>query len=215
VGTRRNRHQTVFGKSSSAVLEMTKAINSHEERSLDHAKAGYKNSQEIIRFLDSKCGAVIGLVTLVTSLPFVIFKWIAEQKPDSPWCLGTLAKDSPKLWWIAAGFAVLGVASGLIALLTALHGLRARSRSGGGPTPILFPMLDPNKNLVDATQSFSRLQAGLSYADIVHEYEGQLLNVGMILHAKAQHLRRAFWFLGAQAILHFLAFVFAILAITR
>jgi hypothetical protein len=167
--------------------------NSFDQKAnaLAHAKEGYMNAQAVIRFIDTKCSVVTGLVTLSLGIPWVVVRWLAEQKPGDLLNLQDITARSPFYCTVALALVVLGGGAGLLSLVNALNGLQARRPAAKGRVTILFPMYDKNKQGSAARRSISRLGRGLNTREILREYQRQLLRVGQILHEKIDHLRRA------------------------
>jgi hypothetical protein len=191
-------------------------MSTEDTRTLEHAKAGYSNAQEVIRFLDSKAGALIGLSSVTTGLGLVVLKWFIELNERSPLSIQTLTIKHPEYIYSAGIVTIVGILLGSIAILCCLHGLNARSpfrdRRDGRRPPVLFPMYNPDRHLRLAHESFAKITAGMSERDIAGEYEQQLKRVGAILHEKIACLRYAVKLMEYQVALFILAFLLLVLA---
>src|SRR4051794_8119336 len=69
------------------------AADSTAEQTLQHAKDGYKNSQEVIRFVDTKTAVITGLSTLIAGSLVAILKWSIESDAEAN--LQLLARGHP------------------------------------------------------------------------------------------------------------------------
>ena len=178
-----------------------------DAETIEHAKAGYANAQDVIRFLDTKTGAVMGLVTLSIGLPMLFGQWLAGLGEGSQFSLRALMAGSRLLCEISAGIAGLGFTAGAVALLYCLHGLNARTPFGRGKVPILFPMFDPTGKTNAAHRSFARLRRKITNEEIIAEYEMQLRRTGSILHEKMRCLRFAVRCVEFQIVAYFFALI--------
>lgn len=182
-----------------------------DSSSLDHAKAGYANSQEVIRFLDTKAGALIALATGAIAFGVLTVKWFLELGATSSLSVAWFVQNSPHLFCFAACAVCLGVLVGAIAIWCCLHSLNARppkfDRAHGKRPPILFPLFNPKDRtqLRSAHRSFARLRRPLHGREIAAEYELQLRRIGTILHEKVCCLRSAVRFIEGQLILYVVA----------
>lgn len=190
---------------------MPEAVPHNEEQvpeyaeTVAHARAGYSNAQDIIKFIDTKSGVVTGLVTVSLGLPFLVIQWLAEQETDAFLNLEQIAKRSQWLAGISMALLILGIGAGLFALLKSLSGLLPRSPAARMDVTILFPMFHPTRNKRKALKSLTRLTAGLSQKEVLREYEIQLFRVGQILHEKTQLLHQTGKWFGWQVGLYFLS----------
>ncbi len=182
---------------------------------VEHARAGYANAQDVIKFIDTKSGVVTGLITVMLGLPFVVIQWLAEQGDDAMLSLRRISEQSPV--WSCASLVVLvlGLFSGLIALWSALHGLLPRSPAGRAAVTVLFPMFDPQKGKARARRSLARLPRGLSHKQILREYQHQLFRVGQILHEKTALLHKTGNFFKLQIALYVVSLFLLLMAKVR
>lgn len=166
-----------------------------EETTLEHAKAAYANAQETIRFIDTKAGALTGLLTLAVGLPIWVIQWLGEQKTEESSLYLGLAKCEPYI--LVIGFLAwsCGIMAGVVSLWLVLDCIAARPPSRKRKPTILFPMVaDRHSAYVIAR----RLTVGLSTADTIGEYRTQCLRVGAILAKKVIKFKRAMRWFKAQ-----------------
>lgn len=148
---------------------------------LEHAKAGYQNAQDIIKFIDTKTGAVTGLSTLIIGGVFGIITWYFGLEVD----LRTTILNSHAFFWASV---LLGISlfAGFLSLISSLHSLVARCPCG--PT-ILFPYV--TKKQEKDPGFYRQITDGMSSAHIRDEYRQQILTVGKILREKIRWHRCA------------------------
>src|SRR5689334_6538588 len=65
------------------------------DQALLHAKDGYKNSQEVIKFVDTKTAVITGLNTLIVGSLVSLLKWSIESEKGSHATLPELAFVHP------------------------------------------------------------------------------------------------------------------------
>jgi len=164
--------------------------NDTVEQTLAHAKAGYKNAQEVIKFVDTKAAVITGLSTVTAGFLLATLKWSIESHGVS----------RPRLYQVTAThtcaavffyvFVVLSLLSLLVCLAAAVWSVIARSRPRNleNAFTILFPIYR-RRDATQACRTFERKLKGMSKSDILTEYEDQLRIVGMILGKKLKHIR--------------------------
>src|ERR1044071_91450 len=57
--------------------------NKFLEDTLLHAKEGYRNTQDVIKFVDTKTAVVTGLSTLAAGALVTVVKWVIEADGES------------------------------------------------------------------------------------------------------------------------------------
>jgi hypothetical protein len=176
------------------------------QRTLTHAKAGYSNAQDIIKFLDAKAGALLGIVSLMLGLPLLLAKWVLEQPATAQFHLPLLMGHA--WWWCfwTGVLAVLSLGAGALSMCQAVAAVRARLPKSKAKIPVLMP-LHPPGDYRQAVRSFGRLRRGLKREEILREYELQLTRLGQILSEKAVLVSRAAWLFRVQFLLFILLVV--------
>lgn len=172
--------------------QMTPAL---EETTLEHAKAAYANAQETIRFIDTKAGALTGLLTLAVGLPIWVVQWLSEQKPDESALYIGLAKSQPYILLAAFLAWSCGIMAGVISLWLVLDCIAARLPSRKRKPTVLFPMVSGRHSAYVIAR---RLTFGISALDTINEYRTQCLRVGAILAKKVIKFNRAMRWFKAQ-----------------
>jgi len=182
------------------------------DQALLHAKDGYKNSQEVIKFVDTKTAVITGLNTLIVGSLVSLLKWSIESEKGSHATLPELAFVHP---CIAAWFYALVTCcfvAALICLAAAIWSVLARSRPRRleNNFTILFPLYREREETA-ACQAFEEKLKGMTKKQILVEYEDQLRIVGMILGKKLKHIRVACFALLVELL--FFVFSVALLAL--
>lgn len=162
-------------------------MNAKKEKQLNELREGYKNTQELIRFMDAKVGIVIGFSGMVfvhcMDKYYSTFPYIPEASVFSFYVLKIILL----LCFITAT---------IISFLWSFGCIMARGpiKQGGYPR-ILFP--------VGNSTDFTLFMRDLKRSDENHEYEelaSQVFNVGHILEIKMQKSKIAIQALIAQII---------------
>lgn len=177
------------------------------DTTIEHAKEGYKNAQEVIKFVDTKTAVVTGLSTLIGGSLVAVLKWSVESEKNSHATLQHLAEYHP---WVVQWFYIL-VATCFAAMFVCIAAAvwsviaRARPRRLENRFTLLFPIYKQRDEKA-ACEVLSNKLRGISKEQILLEYEDQLRIVGMILGKKLKHVRIACIALLVQLVL----FVFAV-----
>jgi len=179
------------------------------EQSLEHARNGYQNAQDVIKFMDTKFGAIIGLSVILCGF---ILQSLASflQLPESTQAgvRMLMEKHAAETRFLSLCVA-LSLLCGIGCIVSAVSGVMARAPRGTSrwlkilasigiishlpkrkkyKHTVLFPFwTDSNK----AVRSFCRISRGLSHKEISEEYVSQLWNVGAILKKKIAWVRWA------------------------
>ena len=182
---------------------MSEEARDKHESLQEHASVGYANAQETIRFLDTKAGALIGLVTIVTGLPLLVMQWILDKDDSNALCLSSLQGNHPILTNILAVILFAGLAAGVTSLWCALEVTIARPASHKRKSckhacskhhshkrraSILFPV---GGTYNDRAYILRKASTGLTTNEINREFGAQLLRVGNITGKKVRYLRNA------------------------
>jgi hypothetical protein len=160
------------------------------EDTLAHAKAGYQNAQEVIKFVDTKTAVVIGLSTLTGGFLLAVLKWSIESDGVSRPTLYQITAAHPCATVLFYLFVAASLCSALVCLAAAVWSVIARARPQNleNAFTILFPIYR-RRNAAAACSTFERKLKGMSRSEVLMEYEDQLRIVGMILGQKLKHIR--------------------------
>lgn len=167
----------------------------HEQTTLDHVKVAYANAQETIRFIDTKAGALTGLLTLAVGLPIWVVQWLSEQQAEDAALHVGLDKCEPYILIIGFLAWSCGIMAGVISLWLVLDCISARLPSRRRKSVVLFPMVSGHHSAYAIAR---RLTAGMSTQNIIGEYRTQCLRVGAILAKKVIKFNRAMLWFKAQ-----------------
>jgi hypothetical protein len=213
---------------------MDESIQKTWERTYNHFKDGYKNSQDAIRFVDTKTGVITGLTVVTTAIPFGVLKWAAGLDSKYPANLQTFQMDHEQVYRLILAGAILGIVSGVCGIAFGIEGIAPRSpkkyyqgirgimrrwydklrglhkgKNDKPPTTVLFPFYK-EKDEVSAKTYFHNAAKGMSEKAVIREYENQIGQIGRILCLKIEcNQRSAFCFrlqLWVYLITAFMAF---------
>ncbi len=189
-------------------------------RNLEHAKTGYANAQDTIKFIDTKTGIMTGVLVITTGLPFLLINFLASDEGKD---LKEFLFVHPKSTWAIAVTLLLGLLFGTLSLMSSTNGLMARTPVKGSyrerglfaeiiffllckvrirerKTPkftltSLFPLYPPERT-ADALEKFREVREGnYSNRAVLGEYATQLETIGNILYRKIERNRDAVrWF---------------------
>lgn len=158
-----------------------------------HAESGYKNAQDVIKFIDTKAGVIAGFafvglgVVLQGIKEFLGFSKdvqnvIVDAFLRHPHCALAI--------FITSGLSSLcGVCC--VGLVVRCVTARPRRIASKAKHTILFPHWNEDAEYGYAREHFEKLESGLTHKEIAIEYGDQLLNVGAILHKKIRYQRYA------------------------
>lgn len=178
--------------SGKIVSTETTPISTLEQR-IVHCKAGYENSQAVVRFLDAKASAVVGVI------PIVIAALAGLVGLSRDWVDWRAAFDSPNacVLWVAIVVALLLAIAlfvfAILAVVSAFGAISPRPPANAKPS-VLFPFdmtygHPPPDDSYAARLRFLR-ELG-SHADFLEDYERQLLRMSQIVAEKMRHVQCA------------------------
>jgi len=171
------------------------------QKRIDHLKAGYDNTQSVVRFLDTKASAVVAGVTAVFGLNVALAKWLFSFLPVywvkvGHWC---------GFWLLPPWLMLLAVGVMCYYLFHTLkHAyLTLVPRDTGSSAPsALFPWIptqdqSSKKKLTDAEINTAAKQEarielyGLdcTESDAIQDYTEQLKQMGRIIAVKLNHCK--------------------------
>lgn len=169
------------------------------ERAILHAKDGYKNAQEIIRFIDTKSTFFAGSSILLLGFTLQVIKQYFELPASMQEQLKTAADNHPYCFCMINGFVVLSLLLGILCIWSCIFSLVGRPplRNMEHINTILFPFF---RGAPEERNVCRKVGDGMTDVDVAKEYECQLWNVGMILQRKVRRNRWAAWTLLAQIV---------------
>jgi hypothetical protein len=99
----------------------------------DHAKAGYANAQEVVRFVDSKTAILTGVVTVTTGIPFALFQFIISTETERAGRLLEIYRScGPVTLALTLAPIGFGIMAGTLSLLSSTNGLMSRQPTAYG-----------------------------------------------------------------------------------
>jgi hypothetical protein len=157
---------------------------------LDHAKDGYRNAQEVIKFVDTKTAVVTGLSTVLAGFLVLVLKWSVELSGNFKPNLGQLTSAHPCLSACLYFLVLVSLTAAIVCLCAAVWSVIARARPTNleNAFTVLFPFYR-QRDAADACRVFEQKLTGMTGTEILKEYEDQLRIVGMILGRKLKHIR--------------------------
>jgi hypothetical protein len=162
------------------------------EFEIKHAETGYKNAQDIIKFMDTKSGVIAGFAFV--GIGFVL--QVTKEFLSSPTDLRSAVVDQFKSAWAweytIFALTVLSLIMGISCVYCVVQCITARPPHI--PSNLKHTILFPHCGTSDANYAreyYAKLKSGLTAAEVAAEYEHQLLNVGSILCQKITWHRRA------------------------
>ena len=157
---------------------------------LDHAKDGYRNAQEVIKFIDTKTAVVTGLSTLLGGFLLLVLKWSVELNGNLTPNLGQLTSAHLCLATCFYFLVLVSLLAAVLCLCAAVWSVIARARPTNleNAFTVLFPFYR-RRDAAEACRQFERKLGGMTKTEIIKEYEDQLRIVGMILGQKLKHIR--------------------------
>lgn len=176
------------------------------EQTLGHAKDGYQNTQEVIKFVDTKTAFITGLSTLAAAALVAVVQWVIEGDGESRPNMTQIAESYPTLATYFYILVALSLCVALLCLVAAVGSVIARSRPKHLENK--FTVLFPTYGYADrreACQTIEEKLKGMTTADVLSEYEDQLRIVGMIVGMKLKHIRYACYALVAQLVCFLIA----------
>jgi hypothetical protein len=161
------------------------------ETTLRHVETGYRNAQDIIKFLDAKAGAVAGFALVGIGLVLQVVKEFFEAKPEEKEPILAMFAQYSFPFLAVAISAIVSLVAGVISIWCVVRCITARPPKDIGLSlkhTFLFPFCEDEKT---AKEYYKRIHDGLTAKEIAAEYEEQILQVGLIKCKKIKWIRRA------------------------
>jgi len=158
-------------------------------RTLEHAKLAFSHTQDVIKFVDSKCNVLTVLTTAVSGFALTLAKWNFEMPKTSAASYSAIAHHFPNWSLLVLFLFAVALISSAVCLGACLWSLIARKAPDGAFT-VLFPV--PR----DATREkhlhlIGERLAGMSPEQIMREFDEQLRSLGGIAQKKIGHCKIA------------------------
>lgn len=166
--------------------------NEIHKRTIEQARAGYHNGQEIIRFIDTKSSFITGASTV--SIGFVLNA--LKEYIQLPSALRNNFDSCPvMIFWITS-LAIISLFVGVLCLWQSIMSLVGRPpRSPDYRPTILFPFYVGSQ--AERLQC-DKIVSGMTEEDIAQEFQTQILSLGIIVRRKFVRHRWAGWLLLFQ-----------------
>ncbi|MCB1225715.1 MAG: hypothetical protein KDK99_07905 [Verrucomicrobiales bacterium] len=167
------------------------------DKLMEHLRASHTNVQDVIKFVDTKTGALTGLVTLLSTLPFFIIRYFTGEEFDiTKW--ENPFPNYPYFPMAGLSLLTLSFTGGLVSICCSLMSLTARppsrwikpKTSHSDQFCILFPFYTP-KQAEHAHEYFSKIVTGFTQNELLAEYVYQVEQLGSIVERKVRWHRRA------------------------
>jgi|GEM_PF-5208035 len=142
---------------------------------LEHLKAGYENSQQVVKALDAKAGILSGFVILILTGLIGTAKWIHESQIS----LDLSGDITAFFFWLSLAANVGSLSIALCSLVKSVSGAWKKDSFH-----ILFPAYKPEQENVNMAHKVLNddLTCMLGYQ--IQEYRDQLFIMGNVLRAK-------------------------------
>ena len=147
------------------------------EQTLSHLAAGYENSQNVVRFLDTKAAAVVGGVPVFLGVCAAVFKWVHEAG------FIEIGANAGGLQWIFVGTSFLILALALISLRAAFRALLPRDPGTTEPS-VVFPY-----NSEKFMHRIGVFVNGATKSDVIEDYRRQITRMSEIVEIKLVHVK--------------------------
>src|SRR5712664_3925634 len=111
------------------------------DQTLEHARNGYRNAQDVIKLIDTKTGVVTGLSTLSAGFLIALLKWSIESPTLSPRNFDQLTQSHPMFASAIYASIVASLLCSLACFGSAVWSVVARGRPKElkHPFTVLFP----------------------------------------------------------------------------
>lgn len=150
-----------------------------------HLSAGYANSQSVVRFLDTKAVAVLGVVPVVLGVLGAFFKWQLDVVP-----IIQMREEIGLCASIIACALILGLSIVLLALawqtVHCVFGAILPRTPGDAKPSILFPY-----RAAGFEERLSQFLASPTQQDALDDYHRQLNRMGVIVAIKIERVSQA------------------------
>ena len=185
-----------FGRQSPKAGREAASI-SKQERALSHAKDGYKNAQEVIKFIDAKSVFFAGSAVVLLGFTLQLLKQYFELPAELKAQLQYAADYHPYGFLVINVIAAFSMFFGVLSLWSSIFSLVGRPpiKDSEHVQTILFPFFTGKSNETVVCQ---KIVAGMTEEEVGQEYACQIRNVGLILQQKLRRNRVAAWMFLVQ-----------------
>lgn len=147
-----------------------------------HLAAGYANSQSVVRFLDTKAAAVVGVVPILLAILAAVFKWLQDS---IDWQTTFETMWPCPAWVLGVAFFVLALLLLTFAWLSVKSAFNAILPRPPGKTKasVLFPYDSP-----DFGDRIDLFVGKPTQSDAFEDYKRQITRMSQITAIKVKHL---------------------------
>lgn len=172
------------------------------EEQISHLDAGYRNSQSVVRFLDTKAAATIGAVPVLLGMLSAVFAWLHDE---DHW--GALLDEIGVCVPLMLGVAIVSVLI-VFAFMTvrAAFDVIAPRDAGNGTASVLFPQKSP-----EFESRLASLADLPSQRDVIEDYRRQITRMSGIVSTKMKYARQSMCYLKGLFGALVVAFVYMLL----
>jgi hypothetical protein len=166
----------------------------NKARAIEQAKIGYKNAQELIRFIDTKSSFLTGGSVVCLGFAFQLLKYFRELPTQQQVQLTKFFHDCPVCSVCMQTLGVLSLLCGVLCVWSCVFSLVGRN-----PIHIRHSLLFPFFTGTAADHAYcQKVAVGMTEAEVAEEYKNQIFNIGIILQRKIKHHRWAAWMFLVQ-----------------
>jgi hypothetical protein len=168
--------------------------NGNKARAIEQAQTGYKNAQDLIRFIDTKSSFLTGGSVLCLGFAFQLLKYIRELPTQQQVQLTKFFQDCPLCSMCMQSLGVLSLLFGVLCVWSCVFSLVGRN-----PIHIRHSLLFPFFSGTAAEHTYcQKVAVGMTEAEVAEEYKNQIFNIGIILQRKIKRHRWAAWMFLVQ-----------------
>jgi hypothetical protein len=164
------------------------------ELAVKHAEAGYRNAQDIIKFLDTKSGVIAGFAFVGIGLILQVLKEFIEARDSVKTSTMIFFENLPHSTLLIIVFiTTFSLLCGIASIYYVVRCITARPPSDISELKhtFLFPFFDEKCDLESAMEHYKKINDGFTLVEVAQEYEAQLLQVGSIICKKVKYNRLA------------------------
>lgn len=152
---------------------------------VDHLAAGYANSQSVVRFLDTKAAAVLGVVPVVLGVLGALFKWQLDVVPIMRLRASIGLSVSVCVCLVMLGLSIVLLVFAWRTVYCVFGAILPRTPGDTKPS-ILFPYHD-----TEFGERLSHFLTSPTQKDALEDYQRQLTRMSMIVAIKIERVEQA------------------------
>lgn len=198
--SKKNKNMHTIPKSGAIATPKATGSTASLESTLKHVEIGYKNAQDIIKFLDTKSGVIAGFAFAGIGFILQSLKEIIALKDPVKSALLSMFGQYSYPTCLLFSATIVSLFAGVASIWCVVRCVTARppEKVSKLQHTFLFPFCD---KISAAQEYYKRIHTGIDLAGVADEYEHQILNVGSITCKKITWNRRAANFFLVELIL--------------